>query len=301
MHPKTLYPHSSVARYTNFTCSVPSRCADKSMKLNYNSDLVKQSSLILILVAVTSHSASSQEPHERKLTKNDYEAIYAKVQSETDQGRLIDLHKKSKEAYLKNKDMKSGFTWAVCHNISFRLWEDGYSKSPKEGFDIKEVRKVLLEAIKNEKESGFPLAEYARFVQYHREPGMPPENYVVTGKGIYTDKKGNKIRTETRKVISDEPRDRKVKALVEKALAIEPNNKFALFMLATIEKDPVKAIDLSWKSIDRPGKRLWEFNALAYIKKLAKDDKEILQRVEDWVAKAKAVVGDSVRAKAREF
>lgn len=241
--------------------------------------------------------------HDQSLSNSQYEAIYTKVQTETDQGRLFEIYMNAKETYLKRQDSKSAFIWAVSINTCYTLWQDGYAKPPKNGFedDLQEVRKLLLEMIKNEKASGYPFAEYARFVQLHREPLMAPKKRILVGKGMASLSNGKKVPYEHYKVISDEPRDERVKALVEKALAIEPDNKFALFMLATVENDPTKAINLCWKSIDRPGKRLWEFNALAYIKKLAKNDKETVERVDGWAARAKAIVGDSVRAKSRGF
>jgi len=251
--------------------------------------------LIIAMVAMGVSPVNAQRP------LLDYESVYAKVQTETDRGRLLDLYKHSKESYLKNHDLKSGFTWAVSHVTIFRLWEAGLSKSPKGSFEIEDVRKALHEVVGNEKASGYPLAEYARFVQFHREPLMPPANNKLIGKGMATLSNGKKVPYEHYLQISDKPKDKRVRALTEKALSIEPQNKFALFMLATVEKDPKKAINLCWKSIDRPGKRLWEFNALWYIKFLAKDDKETLERVDGWVAKAKAIVGDSIRAKSRGF
>jgi len=128
----------------------------------------------------------------------------------------------------------------------------------------------------------------------------PPEEKLLR-QGTMTLSTGKKVPYKHYLVLSDKPRDKRVRQLVEQALAIEPDNKFALYMSTVYVKEPRKAIELCWKSIDRPGKRLWEFDALYKIKKLAKEEKETLRRVEQWAAEAKRVVGDTPRAKIRGF
>ena len=88
---------------------------------------------------------------------------------------------------------------------------------------------------------------------------------------------------------------------MKQAEAIDRNNPLVLFLKGRITKNLEQKRKLLWRCLGSPGKRLWEFGALNALRSHANGDQEELQRIRDWARRAKAIVGDTPRAKAYGF
>jgi hypothetical protein len=176
------------------------------------------------------------------------------------------------------------------------------AKPPQEGLRLQEAQKALKSAMEKEKNSAYPILIYAWFVNKYREPGLRPlPTYRDAGTFEYKTADGKTHVGQNQVQVSDEAKVKRVKELLDKASLIDASNPLLQYLKAGYAKNEEDAKRLLWASIKGQNRCLWEYGALATLRRLAHGDKDELGRVRDRATEAQKADGNTALAKGHGF
>jgi hypothetical protein len=257
--------------------------------------------VVATALVVAAAFAASQAGETRNATADrQYVAALQSTMRAIDLGTMTARYEACWATYAKKKGAENAVSAALATMGMAFICDNRLGSAPKGGIRIDQARKVLLEAVVEERNSAWPILLYAWFVNLYREPGMRAP--VVEDQGtrdVTVDGKTQKAHFD--KVIDDPAKKERVLELLKKAEARDPKNLLLLYLKAAFEKNRGVKKQFLWKCIAKPGTQLWEFGALSMLRSMAKADPEEMARVVERAKAAKAVVGDSPRAKGHGF
>lgn len=264
---------------------------------------VARATPIFVAVAAAVALQATRNPIGLATGDEAYSEILHKTMVAVDRGYAADFGESAWNEYKRNPSPTTAFASGVASMYGIFLLTYGQLGGTRSAWPSLGHEYLALKAAKDgDGKSAYPLLLYAWYVSQWREPGLRPEPiYEDLGQTTLTGQDGKPVAASQKRLIADPAKDKRVKELLAKAAEIAPRNPLLLYLRSTLEVAPAEKRRLLWESLGSPGTKIWEFGALSALRRIAGGDKDELQRIRDWVARAKAIVGDSPRAKANGF